>query len=214
MTREASSVWRSALGRASLGWMTLCVVLVLGLGPLGELLPNAPVVLAVLYVVMLPALPLLAWAAAAPKRTWPAVAALVVFCAAFVLGFTTLLSAGARMYFLARQATYERIIAEGRGGRLPVGDQGGMTGRRYGASYFVNPTGRPLAQFSWGRVDGGFFGVMYDALECLDPGPPSPSPPPQPRAEGEAEPPTMKNAGQIGPHWRLSDEACLIFFTW
>ena len=202
-----SSVWRTRLGRALLGWMALCVVLILGLGPIGELLAELPVSGATTVIVVLPGLGLAGWSlfatARAPRRYWPASVVMLGYCVLLWFGGETLILVGARGSFALRQATYERIIADVQTGRLPP------EGRAHGVTYGVSTGDYPGARFQWGTVSWGFFGVLYDEYTCNDRAVPQPPPPP----DGEAiDRPTMKNSRFYNGYYRpLTNEACLTY---
>ena len=203
----AGSVWITRLGRLVLGWMALCVLLVLGLGPIGELLGEFPVSGAVTVLVVLPGMVLAAWSlfatARAPRRFWPAPLAMLAYCTVLWFGGEALLLAGARGYFTLRQPTYEQIITKARSGLLP------SEGRTHGVTYWVSTGDYPGAHFQWGTVSWGFFGVLYDEYTCND----RALPPPPPSADAEAiDRPTMKSGRFLNGYYRpLTDKACLTY---
>lgn len=210
------SVWRTRLVRSVLAWMVLSVLLILGLGPLGELLADAPLLHIVTLLIALPGLLLFGWGVVAviraPRRNWPTPLLVIGFSAALLFAAEPLVLAGARLHFMRREATYERILAEGQAGRLAMDEAGWARGRRYGVPYEVKVGDNPGGLFRWGTEPWGFFGILYDEYECHGRSPPpSPPPPPPPTAQPGADPPTIKNAGRLsGGYYRpLSRKACL-----
>lgn len=208
MTDDAVSIWQSGLARALLGWMALGLLLILGLGPIGELFAQLPVSGAAIVIMVFPGLGLAAWGlfatARAPRRYWPVVPALMVYATILWFGGETLMLSSARGYFALRQATYEQIIADVEAGRLPP------EGRAHGVTYEVSTGDYPGARFQWGTVSWGFFGVLYDEYTCNDrPLPQRPAP--QPHA-GALEQPTMKNSRVLNGYYRpFTDKACLTY---
>lgn len=210
---------RTPLARAMLVWAGLSFIVAPTFSFVGEALPDAPVMFLVTALVLFP-LPLFAvWALVAfakrPRRDWRAPLYLAVASTIFALAFGPLLVLGARMHLQMRHETYEGIVSDARAGRLPPNADGVISGRRRGASYLIPATNPSAASFSWGFVPGGFFGVTYDQSICVaHVRPKDTEPAPQARPDG-ASTPTIKNAGQLsGPHWPLSDRACLLYLIW
>lgn len=213
---ETPPFWARRFGRALLAWMGLCVLLTLGLMPLGEAAPWLPALGLFPAIVALPALVFLAWSVVGMirrPREWPAVLVVIAFVAAFVFGFLALMTTGARLHFLWRHPIYERIMADAAAGRLRLDENGASRGRRYGVSYSVyrRSDGRILANFA--ATDELY--VLYDEWDCYGRNPPPPPPQPPPSETDGVEPPTIKNAGRLNAmRWVLSDRACLVYAVW
>lgn len=195
--------------------MALCLLLALGLAPIGEAAPWLPALGLLPAIVALPALVFLVWSVVGTIRRpseWPFVLVVIAFSTAFVFGFLALMTVGARLHFLWRHPTYERIIADAATGRLRLDENGASRGRRYGVTYSVyrRVDGRMSASFQ--ATDE--LSVVYDEWDCYGRDPPPRQPAPEPGPDG-FEPPTIKNAGRLNAlRWVLSDKACLVYAVW
>lgn len=208
-------MWRSRFSRWFFLWVFLALASALAWGRLTEVAATL-MTSVVMGLFLLPVLPMLFWSLRLlhrqPRTNWPAPVAVLLFCALAVAGLSPLMWTSTFLNFMSHKATYDRIVADAKAGRLaPNGGPGWTSGRRYGVDYYWQHSpgqASPSLQFNWG-VPGGFSGIIYDEVEC-PPGNPRPPPSPPLEANGD-DVPTIKNAGRLGtPWWWFGEHYCFV----
>jgi hypothetical protein len=210
-------VWRTALGRVLLAWMGLITLLLLAYGRLLEVLSLDAYSWGFTAAFLAAPVAFLHWCAwelvRRPRLMWPALLALVLFCASVVAGIEWVGRPGAYLNLLAHRAEYDRIVADAKAGRLPgLNSKDWVEGTQNGTRYVLTGADPGGVIFPWDhRPYGGWTGVIYDEEDC-PPRPPSPPSPPPPPHTGPGDPPVMKNAGRLDSRFHLSGHYCFTSF--
>jgi hypothetical protein len=164
------------LWRALLIWFVTSVVLALASSSLAEVWSWLDIILVVLVFVAWPLVLIVLSVRSAVgghQTGWLVALGIPLVLGGFFMAANTIDKASVYIHFLARKGVYDRLVAEGRAGRLnAAADQKSdlLRGQKYGVRYYVYPTKPFHIEFVWIETDDMSEGIGFDSASQGLPG--------------------------------------------